>query len=280
MNIGNPMAHSFKSLLGIALQDWNSDESWQAIAELQMRGSPESLAIASRFAKCRNWRKRALGLYVASQLCRSPKKWETIGRAEYALWETQAMLLAGLRDDCVEVVRAAISGFAHRPHKSALPNLIGFASHPDQQIRLQVAITLGSYIEVESIDALLRLATDISDDVRNWATFSIGSMHRADNPNIRDLLWRNLQDRDENVRGEAVVGLAIRKDERVASVLLELLDIDCGVFELNAAERMASPLLLDRLNALKKSVNDKDTIDSYWYRHLLDAIVACSRTKM
>ncbi|HWX02898.1 HEAT repeat domain-containing protein [Collimonas sp.] len=280
MNIGNPMMHSLKSLVGIALQDWNSDKSWQAIAELQMRGSSESLAIARRFAKCRNWRKRALGLYIASQLRRSQKKWGTMGSAEYALRETQAILLAGLRDDCVEVVRAAISGFAHRPHQSALPNLVRFASHPDQQIRLQVAITLGSYIEVESIDALLRLATDISDDVRNWATFSIGSMHRADNPNIRDLLWRNLQDRDEDVRGEAVVGLAIRKDERVVSVLLELLDTDCRVFELDAAERMASPLLLDRLNALKKSVNDKDTIDSYWYRHLLDAIVSCSRTKM
>lgn len=279
MNIGNPMTHSLKSLVGIALQDWDSDKSWQAIAELQMRGSPESLAISGRLAKYRNWRKRALGLYIASQLRRS-QKGGTIGSAEYALRETQAMLLAGLRDGCVEVVRAAISGFAHRPHQSALPDLIRFASHPDQQIRLQVAITLGSYIEIESIDALLRLATDISDDVRNWATFSICSMHRADNPKIRDLLWRNLQDSDEDVRGEAVVGLAIRKDERVISVLLELLDTDCRVFELDAAERMASPLLLDRLNVLEKSVTDKDAIDSYWYRHLLDAIVACSRTKM
>ncbi|WP_081466385.1 HEAT repeat domain-containing protein [Collimonas fungivorans] len=279
MNIGNPMTHSLKSLVGIALQGWDSDKSWQAIAELQMRGSPEALAISRRFTKCRNWRKRALGLYVASQLRRS-QKGGTIESVEYALRETQAMLLVGLRDDCVEVVRAAISGFAHRPHQSALPNLIRFASHPDQQIRLQVAITLGSYIEIESIDALLMLATDISDDVRNWATFGIGSMHRADNSKIRDLLWRNLQDSDEDVRGEAVVGLAIRKDERVISVLLELLDTHCRVFELDAAERTASPLLLDRLNALKKSVTDKDTIDSYWYRHLLDAIVACSRTKM
>lgn len=273
------MTHSLKSLAGIALQDWGSDDSWQAIAELQMRGSPESLAIARRFAKCRNWRKRALGMYIVSQLRKRQNGYPT-GSAEYALAETQAMLLTGLRDSRIEVLCAAISGLDHRPHLSALPNLIAFATHPDQRIRLRVAIALGSYPELESIDALLKLATDITDEVRNWATFGIGSMHEADNPEIRDLLWLNLQDSDDDVRGEALVGLAFRRDERIIPVLLELLNDDCRFFELNAAELIASPLLLERLNTMKKSVAGDNPIDSYWYRRLLDAIVACSHAQM
>lgn len=269
------MGHSLKSLVSTALQEWESDESWKAIFELQMRGLPEALALACRLAKSRNWRKRAVGLYMASQL-RQRQKRVHLGSIEYAVEETQEMLLAGLHDICCDVFCAAISGFGHRPHPLALPELIRFASHPDQDIRFHVAIALGRYSEADSIEALLRLAKDDADDVRDWATFGIGSMQEVDNQKVRDLLWENLQDRDEDVRGEALVGLAVRKDERVIPVLLELLDTNCRVFELDAAESIASPLLLERLNTIKDSVTNEKIINSYWYRCLLGAIDACS----
>lgn len=269
------MGLSLKSLVGMALQDWGSDDSWKAISELQMRGSPEALTLAHRLAKSRNYRKRALGLYMASQL-RWRQKGVPFGSIEYALEETQEMLLAGLHDICSEVLYAAISGFGHRPHPLALPELIKFASHPEQKIRFEVAVALGRYSEADSIDALLRLAKDDSDAVRDWATFGIGSIQEVDNPKVRDLLWANLQDTDEDVRGEALVGLAIRKDEGIIPVLLELLDTNCRVFELTAAESVASPLLLERLNTIKDSVTNENGIGSYWYGRLLDAIDACS----
>lgn len=264
-----------KSLVGLALQDWGSDQSWDAISELQMRGSPDALSLAGGLAKSQNYRKRALGLYIASQL-RRRQKGVPFGSIEYALKESQELLLAGLRDDSNDVLCAAISGFGHRPHPHALPELIKFASHPDQQIRFQVAIALGRYSEAESIDAQLLLAIDGSDIVRDWATFGIGSMQEADDPRIRDILWANLKDKDEDVRGEALVGLANRKDERIIPVLLELLNSNCSTFELHAAESLASPLLSERLNAIKNAVSDEESIGSYWYRLLLDAIDACS----
>lgn len=75
---------SLKSVIGMVLQDWGSDESWKAISELQMRGSPEALAIARKLAKSRNFRKRALGLYMASQL-HQRKKDVPFGVTIYAL---------------------------------------------------------------------------------------------------------------------------------------------------------------------------------------------------
>lgn len=265
-----------KSLVGMALQNWGGDESWKAISELQMRGSPDALTLSSRLAKSRNHRKRALGLYMASQLRRRQKR-SRFGSIEYALQQTQELLLAGLHDTSSEVYRAAISGFGHRPHPLALPELIKFASHPDQEIRFGVAVALGNYSDADSIDALVRLAKDDSDAVRDWATFGIGSMLEVDNPKVRDLLWANLQDRDEDVRGEALVGLAVRKDERIIPVLLELLDVNCRVFELTASEAVASPILLERLNTIKDSVINENGSDSYWYGCLLDAIDACSK---
>lgn len=188
------------------------------------------------------------------------------------------MLVAGLHDKCGEVLCAAISGFGHRPHPLALPELIKFASHPDEDIRLNVAVALGRYSEADSIDALLRLAKDQSTTVRDWATFGVGSMHEVDNPKVRDVLWNSLQDDDEDVRGEALVGLALRKDDRVIPVLLERLGTNSRVSELTASEAVASPLLLNRLNAIKETVAGDNGIDAYWYGCLLDAIDACSGT--
>ncbi len=276
LKIDSQMTLSLKSLVGMALQDWGSDESWQAISELQMRGSPEALALARRLANSRNCRKRALGLYMASQLYRR-QKGVPFGIAKYAVEDTQEMLLAGLHDISLDALFAAISGLGHRPHPLALPELVKFASHPNQRVRFEVAVALGGYPEPDAVDALLRLAKDDSDAVRDWATFGIGSMHEVDSQRIRDLLWDNLQDTDEDVRGEALVGLAIRKDERVIPVLLKQLDTNCRVYELSASEAIGSPHLLERLNAIRDSVANENNIRSHWYGCLLDAIDACGR---
>ena len=239
-----------------------------------MRGSPETLELARRLAKSKNHRKRALGLHIAAQLHRRQKGIGFMGF--YASQDVQKILLTGLDDTCPEVLRAAISGAGHQPFSLALPYLIKFASHPDQHVRFSVAVALGSYSTADSIEALLRLATDESDLVRDWATFGIGTQQKADSPKIRDLLWANLKDKDDEVRGEALVGLAIRKDQRIIPVLLETLDANCRGYELKAAEAIGSPLLLMRLNAMKDAVDNENATDSYWYQCLLDAIEASS----
>lgn len=268
---------NLRSLAGIALQRWDSDACWTAIQALQMAGSPDTVRLASRLAKSRNRRKRALGLYIASQLHEYQGGVQT-GSRPYALETTQELLLAGLDDSCSEVIAAAVSGLGHRPHPLAVPGLVKFSAHPAESIRFSVAVALGSYASPEAIDALLRLAKDVSGDVRNWATFGLGSMHDVDNARVRDLLWSNLTDSHDDVRGEALVGLAVRKDTRIIPVLLERLGAGSRVFELTAAEYMASPLLLARLNAIKDEASSADELNPYWYRCLLDAIDACSST--
>jgi HEAT repeat protein len=271
--------YSLRSLVGIALQDWGSDLSWGAIYALQMRGSPDALALATGLASSRNWRKRALGMYIASQL-RQPNKGVSSGSSEYALAETQALLLSGLKDPKEDVAIAAISGFGHRPHPLALPVLLTFATHNNEDVRFRVSLALGNYSQDESVEALLLLAEDVSEHVRDWATFSLGTILDIDNSRIRERLWQNLQDTDANVAGEALAGLAARKDERIIPILLERLNGECRVYDLDAAEQMACPALLPRLIATKESVSDPDQIDSYWYSRLEGAITACGAPRI
>ncbi len=265
-----------QKLVRTALRFWDSEKSWNAIRTLQMQGSPEALALACTLARSQSWRKRSLGLYIASQLRkRSREHWS--GSVEYALDETQALLLVGLNDEHDEVVRAAISGFGHRPHPDALPELVRLSTHQKTSMRWGVAIALGRYSEPISIDALMHLARDADDAVRDWATFGLGTLQDADSPEIREILWSNLEDQDSEVRGEALVGLAERSDPRIVDYLRNHLNNNCRVYELEAAEKLANPILLEPLLKLAAmAANSKD--DSYWLVRLNTAIAACSVT--
>jgi HEAT repeat protein len=256
----------------VALREWGRHRGWDAIHALRMRGSPETLALARSLAGSPNCRRRALGLFLAAQL-RQRRRDAKDGSVEYALEETQQLLLSGLRDPHQEVLGAAISGLGHRPHSAALEEIGRQATHRSAAIRFDVAVALGHYPDPRAVDALLNLARDPDDGVRDWATFSLGSMHEVDTPEIRDLLWRNLQDADPDVRGEAIVGLAARGDPRAADYLLTRLGEDCRVYELMAAEKLASRGLLPALQALQPTAGDTD-VDKGWLHHLQDAIKA------
>ncbi|MES2949571.1 MAG: HEAT repeat domain-containing protein [Pseudomonadota bacterium] len=263
-----------QKLVRTALRFWESDKAWNAITTLQMRGSPETLALACTLARSQSCRKRSLGLYIASQL-RKRFVEHGSGSVEYALNETQALLLAGLHDEHDEVVRAAISGFGHRPHPEALPELVRLSNHQRASIRWGVSIALGRYSEPMAIDALMRLARDADNAVRDWATFGLGTLQDADSPEILEVLWSNLEDKDSDVRSEALVGLAKRDDPRTVDYLRNHLNDDCQVYELEAAEKMASPSLLEPLLKLAAmAANSK--VDSYWLGCLNTAIAACS----
>ena len=75
-----------------------------------------------------------------------------------------------------------------------------------------------------SIDGLICLTMDSSVEVRDWATFGLGSMTEQDTPMLRQALLARLDDLDDIVRGEALVGLARRQDERVIEPLRRALE--------------------------------------------------------
>lgn len=264
---------SLQWLVRRAIRGWESDASWTAIAALQWRGNPQTLDRIRALVTSPNWRQRAVGIGIASQLMHRRRRSMSPAVA-YALEETQAMLLAGLRDQHDEVAAVAATGLSHRPHPDALPDLVALSRHPDASMRFNVTLALGRYAQPDAIAALLRLARDDAAAVRDWATFGLGTLHDVDSPDIRQLLWDNLRDEDEDVRGEALAGLAQRRDPRVIARLIETLDDDCRVYELEAAETMADPALLEPLRALARTV-DRDTADRYWLGMLDAALAAC-----
>ena len=263
-------------LIHLALAHGAAPRGRAAIALLQGRGTPEMLARIEALLRSTSVRRRVLGLDIAAQL-RAPGHVHDYEAAPYAIETTQAMFVDSLADRDPRVVRSAISGLGHQPLAAALPALLAHLRHPDLRVRFALAYTLGSYPGPEATAALMHLAVDRDDLVREWATFGIGTLSEADDDAVRTLLWTNAHDPYRDVRGEAVVGLARRSDPRVIELLkTRLLDDDCRVYELEAAEEMPSAELLEPLQRLRDDAEQRLDIDPFWHRHLLEAIDACA----
>jgi HEAT repeat protein len=266
---------STQRLIRRALAHSTPGRLWNAVALLQRRGSPTTLAHITILARSANAHRRALAMEIAAQL-QMPGHASADASAPFALDATQALLVAGLADRNIGVLQAAIFGLGHRPVADALPALLAHANHPDSRIRFALARALGSYVEPQSTAALMRLASDRDDDVRDWATFGIGALRDTDDDAIRSLLWTNAHDPDRDVRGEAVVGLARRGDPRVIDLLKERLnDGDCRGYELEAVQEMPRPELLAPLQTLLAHAERTREHSTHWLSELLDAIDAC-----
>jgi HEAT repeat protein len=67
---------------------------------------------------------------------------------------------------------------------------------------------------------------DVDDEVRDWATFELGTQCDVDTPEIRAALRKRLSDGYEEARNEAIWGVARRNDGQGLGLLLARLDSD------------------------------------------------------
>ena len=217
---GRPRVLPTSSLIGMALQEWDSHASWKAIDELRTRCTPDTVERCLALFRSRNWRKRALAIDVMCQL-HTPIP-GAIRVEEYAVLQTHAMLLAALGDPSVKVIAAAAVGCGHRPSIEAIGQLVALATHPSSDVREGVTFGLLFRDDANAIDALVQLAGDSDEHVRNWATFGLTGMPAWDTPAIRERLWQNTRDVSDEVRKEALCALANRGDEQAKALLAQM----------------------------------------------------------
>jgi hypothetical protein len=124
------------------------------------------------------------------------------------------------------------------------------------------------------VHALLRAMEHPCDEVRDWATFALGTKSRVDTPAVRDAFVRHLTDDGAETAGEAARALGARKDHRVLPFLMvQLSDPEAHYLFVDAARELADPRLLPPLRALA----DAGWSELFWDCLLEDAITACER---
>ena len=155
-------------------------------------------------------------------------------------------MLTDVTDPAVtaHIVESLGHGWTDAACRAVLP----LAGHATAVVRLAVTQALhlpdDPNLAQQTLDAMVRLSADVSDDVRDWATFTLGSQFDVDSRDVRAALADRLDDPSEAVRAEALVGLARRHDDRALDAARAGLSNDqTGALTFEAARLLADPVL-------------------------------------
>lgn len=219
-SLPNPHAdpRSSADLLSLArskMSDIDDKDLWEIIIILQHR-LPEIYDDITTLARSTAPRDQELAAHILGQ-----------GRMEHKSMESQCVaelrrILSQASD--ASLLTSAIHAIGHRRDAGIVDAVLPFATHENANVRYAVASSLGACEDDEAIQALITLSRDSDYDVRNWATFGIGTLTERDTPEIRDALAARLDEEGEEAHGEALVGLVTRRDPRAIKPLLEHLN--------------------------------------------------------
>lgn len=202
----------------------DSHERWDHVVTLHKRGDDESFVAAAEMLDSPNPDRRALGADILAQLGAAPgvpvEDRPLAGPAFRLLLQRIAM------ETHPDVLQSVATAFGHLADPRGIPALHALRSHPDDDVRHSVVFGLLGQDEDLAVETLVELSRDADPDVRDWATFGLGTQIERDDPQIRGALVARLDDPDDDTRGEALRGLAARGDERAVPRLLMELESD------------------------------------------------------
>lgn len=199
-------------------------------------------------------------------------------------WLTAALSRNLARSDDPDLVYASVGAIGKQGLVDAAEAVLAHARNADDDVRMASAIALGELsfdqpITEPVVRTLLLLAQDPVDVVRDWALFSLGrgSEPPLDLPEVRAVLAENVTHPDEDVREEAIRGLALLGDVTMIEQALENYELDLDLVEV--ARRAGDPRLrqplLQLLERESRSEPSGPETSEYVREALLSAIDAC-----
>jgi HEAT repeat protein len=237
-------SRSIEELVRLALTEQDEDAAGQSVTILHYMGSREVLEAATRLCASDSADARQLGANILGQLGMPDRTFP-----DECFEILAAMLTKETDPNVLECIGVA---FGHLKDPRAIELLLPLRRHANSDVRFGIALGLTGHDRPDVIEALIELSRDSEELVRTWATFGLGTMISADTPEIREALFARTSDPHDETRGEGLVGLALRKDERVIQPLIS--DLSAGIagrFTLEAAEAIGDPRLYPALVELK-----------------------------
>jgi HEAT repeat protein len=254
-----PSREVAEAVLGFIEEDGKIGEG-APIAALQHRAGKEEFDIGAEYAANADPVHRLVGASVLGQL-----GWGEQNFRE----ESVDILIPMLEDPDPRVIYHAACGLGYRNDPRAIPFLAALKDHPDAQVRMGAVSGVSSHDDPLAISCLMHLMKDEDRDVRNWATFELGSITPTNSPEICEALFEALDEEDGEIHGEAMVGLAVRGDRRVVSVLSKWWEThEPYGLALEAAEAIADPTLVPPLEKFLVELDE-------WRNEVVKALESC-----
>ncbi|BAZ40551.1 hypothetical protein NIES4101_65120 [Calothrix sp. NIES-4101] len=247
-----PNESSTQEIIQAALTAENEDIYWDLVYVLHIRGGDGEFTAASKLCESENSQERTLGVNILAQLGTTKKQFCILDRGDVLL-----KLLSQEEKD-KDVLAAIGYAFGHLQDARGILPLIKLKNHADSDVQMGVVFGLNCQEDELAIQTLIELSSDEDEDIRNWATFGLGSQIAIDTQEIRDALYKRIisevgeDGTIAEIRGEALLGLAIRKDERVIEPLIAELESGCvGRLCVEAAMTMGDNRLYSALVKLQ-----------------------------
>ena len=172
-----------------------------------------------------------------------------------------------------DVLQAIAVAFGHLRDPRCIDLLIPLKAYPDEDVRFGLVHGLSGHDDRRAIETLIELSRDVDGDVRDWATFGLGTLISTDVPEIRKALWARVDDGDVDTRAEAIVGLARRKDPDIVAIVFEELRADSAdELMIEAAEELGDSQLYEALVRLRRRWPESRQNE---LKYLDNAIAAC-----
>lgn len=258
---------STDELIQVALEGDEDDErAWDAIWTLRRRGTRDVLDAALQLLGASSAKARGRGADILGQL--------GVRDRVFSVERGEALVDLIRREREPMVLLSAGVALGHLVEPRALAELIRLARHPVAEARYGAVHGLAVLDAPEAVEALIQLSADEDRDVRDWATFGLGTLREEiDTPQLRDALAARLGEEDSEIFGEALVGLAMRKDPRaVGPVSAALRGDHVTVYALEAAASLGDPGFYPLLLAIRDAGG---LTNSYFLSVLEEAAEAC-----
>jgi len=250
-----------------------SDKSrWDTISILRSRPSEELFTKCLELTKSKKKKNRIIGIDILAQLGLSPRPFlkQTLNLYFDLLnTETDPKVLMSLL--------YAIGHNNNKLNKVRIEKICSLFNNDNDLVKEGLVSALGFVNNVNAIDVLIKLSSNKLSHIRNWATFYIGQVER-NNKNTREALWQRINDRHQETKLEAIVGLAKRKDEDVNEIIKrELIGGEYGTLLFEAIIETGNNQFLPLLRQNLKAIKEDTTINPDWKRDLKNCITELTK---
>lgn len=189
---------------------------WDCIEESAHHGN-KAFIVATQFSASTDRDRHHVALDLLGKIAElSPKTGDAVATAVLEA-------ISGRSDG--HLLASAANSFGKARSERGVPFLLGCLDGDVQPVRMTAVVALSMCAEKSRVGlaALIAATGDADPEIRVLATFGLGMNTDADTPAVRDTLAKCLFDEFDDVRNEAMRGLARRGDDRATSAVREAL---------------------------------------------------------
>ncbi|MDQ3644319.1 MAG: GNAT family N-acetyltransferase [Actinomycetota bacterium] len=218
---GKPAELTPQGLIAAALAEpADGHEHWEHVSALRRRGDEATFQAAAEILDSPEPGRRALAAAILGQL--GAEEGVPVEARPFRRPAGELLVARIESEKHPEVLAAFAFALGHLQEERAVPGLHALRRHPDPGVRHAVVSGLMGLDDDLAVATLIELSRDREAEVRDWATFGLGTQLQRDDDLIRSALLARIGDSDETTRAEALRGLATRGEERaIAPLLLE-----------------------------------------------------------